>query len=141
MPAFLKRNMIYAVVILAIICLSITAFCHTYTKEIYFSTPFYLKRGGTPWEKFGRLAGILKNQPGEFTIEIYSHTRGALIRTEKHYGFLSVFQTDWLAPGTYTFTFKTQGYEPSPLKSLKIEDGSDCLLNVEFGKTAYKRNY
>jgi hypothetical protein len=133
------RNVFRLALTTAVVIFSFAALCRE-AKDVYFSKPEYFKRTTQPWAKLTRLVGELKNPPPQFTIDIYSHSTGQIIRTETHSGSLSVFQTGWLSPGTYTFTFNAEGYEPSPLKSLKVEANSDCFIKVEFGKIAYKKS-
>jgi len=110
-------------------------------KEIYFSSPKYLKRTTELWAKQSRIVGELKNPPPSFTIEIYSHSLGKIVRTDSFDDKLTVYETGWLPPGTYTLEFKADGFDKSFVKSLKLQARTDCLINVDFGKIAYDRNY
>lgn len=108
-------------------------------KEITIQSPKYLKRTSKLWEKRSRIVGELKDAPLEFTIEVMSSSGSEALLTEKHNGNLSVYETGWLVPGTYTVVFSAEGYQRQPFKKIKLEPFSDCLLNVTFGKIAYKR--
>jgi hypothetical protein len=110
-------------------------------KEIYFSSPKYLKRTTELWAKQSRIVGELKNPPPSFTIEIFSHSENKIVRTDSFDDNLTVYETGWLPPGTYTLEFKADGFDKSFVKSLKLQAGTDCLINVDFGKIAYNRNY
>lgn len=120
---------------------STTVFAPEY-KEVIYGKPEHVARKGVAWAKQSRIIGMLKNAPRDFTIDIYSHSLGKIVSTEIHHNYLTVYQTSWFAPGTYTMTVKAEGYDPHiSLKSFKLEAGSDCFLNLEFGKIAYKKNY
>ena len=129
-----------SVITLFLIIITVSSYAGKY-KEIYFSTPKYLKRQSEPWKKMSRVVGELKYAPEVFTVEIFSHTVGKIVKTETFTNKISVYETDWLPPGTYTLEFKAEGYDKSFVKSLKLEAGTDCLINVEFGKIEYQRNY
>jgi len=88
-----------------------------------------------------RVVGELKNAPAEFTIEFYSHSVGKVIKTETFTNKISVYESGWLAPGTYTLQLKAEGYDKTFIKSLKLQAETDCLINIEFGKIEYNRNY
>lgn len=123
-----------------LLAIAVSSFAGKY-KEINFSTPKYLPRKSEPWKKMTRVVGELKYAPESFTIEIFSHSVGKVIKTETFTNKISVYETDWLPPGTYTLEFKAEGYDKSFVKSLKLEAESDCFINVEFGKIEYNRNY
>ncbi|HPN84204.1 MAG TPA: hypothetical protein PK821_02605 [Victivallales bacterium] len=124
--------------VVVLMLMGVSSFAGKY-KEIYFSSPLYLKRNSEHWDKQTRLVGQLKNAPSEFKVDIYS--QGRLLRTETFNNNFHIYETGWLAPGTYTFQFKAEGYDKCFIKSLKLNAGSDCVINVDFGKIAYDRNY
>lgn len=110
-------------------------------KEMENSKPFYLKRTGAQWEKKGRIIGELKNTPKTFSIEIWlaSSKIGKALKTETFDSNLTVYETGWLGVGTYYIVFKSEGYYDQTVGNVTINPYSDCVINIVFGLTEYKR--
>lgn len=110
-------------------------------KEMELGKPFYLKRTGAQWEKQGRIIGELKNTPKAFTIDfcVPGTTPPRILKTQTFDVNLSVYETGWLGAGTYDIVYKSEGYVDMTLKNIIIKPYSDCVINVVFGLTEYRR--
>jgi hypothetical protein len=110
-------------------------------KEMDSSKPFYLKRTNTQWEKQGRIIGEIKNTPKSFSIDICLAGSKPLkvIKTETFDANLSVYEIGWIGLGTYDIVYKSEGYIDSTVKNVSIKTYSDCVINIVFGLTEYKR--
>ena len=111
-------------------------------KEIELAKPSYLKRTNSQWEKNGRIIGEVKNTPKSFSIDICStgaKTPGKVLKTEVFSDNLTVYETGWLGAGSYDIVFKSEGYIDATARNVIIKPYSDCVINVIFGLTEYKR--
>jgi hypothetical protein len=110
-------------------------------KEIELEKPFYLKRTNAQWEKQGRIIGEIKNTPKSFTIDIcVQGSRPAkIIKTETFNINLTVYETCWLGVGAYDIVIKSEGYIDQTVKDVTIKPYADCVMNIVFGLTEYKR--
>jgi hypothetical protein len=110
-------------------------------KEMDNSKPFYLKRTNAQWEKKGRIIGELKNTPKAFSIDICVAGSKPLkvLKTETFDVNLSVYETGWIVVGTYDIVYKSEGYMDQTVKNVSMKPYSDCVINIVFGLTEYKR--
>ncbi|MFA6294164.1 MAG: hypothetical protein WC637_20405 [Victivallales bacterium] len=110
-------------------------------KEIECAKPFYLKRTNPQWEKQGRIVGESKNTPNSFSIDICVPNSNPLkvLKTETFRDRLTVYETGWLGIGTYDLIYKSEGYIDQWRKNVTVNPYSDCVINVVFGLTEYKR--
>lgn len=107
------------------------------------SKPEYMKRKANSWKKRARLVGVLKNQPKSFTIEIYkagTFAKKDLIATITVDGDINVYESDWLAPGTYDIIIKGGIYSPYKVKNIKLKPNTDCRIDIEFGTEVFMRS-
>ncbi len=113
-------------------------------KEMESSKPSYLKRTTAQWEKQGRVVGELKYTPKAFTIDIYpagtaKSVDSKPLKTITPNVNLTVYDTGWLAIGSYDIVFKSEGYVDQVISNIKINPYTDCVINIIFGQIEYKR--
>lgn len=102
------------------------------------SKPEYLQRKGELWKAQGRLVGTIENAPDQFTI-VFTHKVKKTTHESQHNGHLTVYESIWLIPGKYDIEIKAKGFETYLMRDLEIKQGSDCLMNITFGKKVYDR--
>jgi hypothetical protein len=110
-------------------------------REIELAKPSYLKRTNSQWEKNGRIIGEVKNTPKSFSIDICTPggKTAKVLKTEIFSDNLTVYETGWLGAGTYDIVYKAEGYMDMAARNVIIKPYSDCVINVIFGLTEYKR--
>lgn len=110
-------------------------------KEMEIGKPSYLKRTNAQWERQGRIIGEIKNMPKSFTVDICvpGSTPLKILKTEKFDINLTVYETCWIGVGTYDLVYKSEGYIDMTLKNVTIKPNSDCVINIVFGLTEYRR--
>ncbi|HCE41985.1 MAG TPA: hypothetical protein DET40_00360 [Lentisphaeria bacterium] len=111
-------------------------------KEIENSAHFYLKRSSPQWEKQGRIIGEVAYPPKAYTIDIFIAGTKLLdkpLKTISPNPNLTVYDTGWLAAGTYDIVVKSAGYVDHHITAVKITPYSDCVINLVFGQIEYKR--
>ena len=110
-------------------------------KEIETAKPFYLKRTNAQWERQGRIIGEIKNTPKSFTIDICMPNSNPvkILKTESFNDKLTVYETGWLGAGTYDILYKSEGYIDQAARNVTVKPGSDCVINIVFGLTEYRR--
>ena len=130
---------------LLIIGLAFSVFSADYmnrrVKEIENAKPFYLKRTSAQWERQGRIIGEIKNMPKLFYIDICvaGSKPAKVLKTETYDVNLTVYETGWLGIGTYDIVFRSEGYVDQVVRDVVIKPNSDCVIDVVFGLTEYKR--
>ncbi|GEM_PF-2559601 len=113
-------------------------------KEMEHTSPAFIKRSMALWEKQSRIVGELKNTPAAFTIELYaagsSNTPGSkplsVISPNVN---LTIYDTGWIATGTYDVVYKSEGYVDHRVPNLKLSPYTDCVINLYFGTVEYRR--
>ena len=110
-------------------------------KEMETAKPFYLKRTSAQWEKQSRIIGATKNTPKTFYIDICAAGLSTvrILKTETFSDNLTVYETGWIGPGTYDIVYRSEGYVNMTLRNVIIKSYSDCVINIVFGLTEYKR--
>ncbi|HBC87424.1 MAG TPA: hypothetical protein DCZ94_10755 [Lentisphaeria bacterium] len=114
-------------------------------KEMEHATPFYIKRTSSQWDKQGRILGELRNTPAAFTIDICAPANADKTLNDKPLKTitpnvnLTVYDTGWIAAGTYDIIYKSQGYVDHRVPNVKISSYSDCVINIYFGQIEYRR--
>lgn len=108
-------------------------------QEVEPDKPFYLTRKHEAWQARSRVVGVVRNPPAQFVIEYINPATLQAVRTETHTGALSVYESGWLAIGTYDIVVKAEGFIDQRIVGVKLKAGSDCVLNLLFNPTLYKR--
>jgi hypothetical protein len=110
-------------------------------KEMELAKPFYLKRTSAQWERQSRIIGTTKNTPKTFSIDICvaGSNPSRVLKTETFSDDLTVYETGWIGAGTYDLVFKSEGYVNMTSRNITIKPYSDCVINIVFGLTEYKR--
>ncbi len=137
-----KRPLLFALVFFGLAFVAFSAdYMNRKVKEMDTPKPFYLKRTNAQWDKQGRIIGVLKNTPKSFSIDICLAGSKPLkvMKTETFDANLSVYETGWLGLGTYDIVYKSEGYIDLTVKNVSIKPYSDCVINIVFGLTEYKR--
>ncbi len=108
-------------------------------QEIEPEKPFYLARKHEAWQARSRVVGVVRNPPAQFVIEFINPATLQAVRTETHAGALTVYESGWLAIGTYDIVVKAEGFLDQRIAGVKLKPASDCVLNLLFNPTLYKR--
>ena len=106
-------------------------------KEMYFSKPIYISRHTSPWSNSGRITGVVKNPPSNFTVQFFSVSQGKIVNTFKAPGKLYIYMSNFLPPGTYKVTIKAPEYSDGIARKIKVVPGKDCVLNVRFSDRVF----
>ena len=134
----IKSKFIFFMLMFAITLLPLSLMAYK-VKEVESSQGKDIPRKSKLWAKEGRIVGELKRPPGKFTIEVRRQGSNAPILTEEHYGYLTIFETAFIAPGKYVITIKAEGYIDHITKNVTVKPGNDCMLYLSFGTIAYIR--
>ena len=129
---------IFILLFMLIVPLFLTGGKPTKHKEMYFDGEVrYLKRTEGPWNKRGRVVGVLDNPPQELEIEFYSISRGRPVYKYKAPGKMYIYASRFLPPGRYNVTFKAEGYANLTKKNLKVIREADCMVNIRFSSRVF----
>ena len=105
--------------------------------------PEYLKRKGAAWKKRTRLVGLVKKAPAKFIIRFEDvnemDPEKIVVLSQECNGNLTVYETDWLRPGTYNIIITAEGYQDFPIKKVQLKARSDCLINILFSNVEYRQ--
>ncbi len=110
-----------------------------YHKEVEFGKTVYLKRSSKAWKDRSRFVGEVKNPPKKYTLEVrqYGLSGDPVVKLEMS-GNFHVFESSWLQPGKYDITVIADGYKTVKISGVELKPGTDCLVNVKFGKEEMK---
>jgi len=108
-------------------------------REVEPEKPVYLARKHEAWQTRSRVVGVIHHPPAQFVIEYINPATLQAVRTETHSGALSVYESGWLAIGTYDLVIKAEGFLDQRIAGVKLKPGSDCVINLIFNPTLYKR--
>ena len=125
-----------ALLIAIVICLSCSAVflasaASSNRGKIESGKPQYVKKGGGPWEKQGRIVGLAKKAP-RFIVELRT-TDGYVVKlTDSEKG--GAYELEWLDPGTYDLRITAEGFCPLEMKRLGVKASYDLRIDLEFTK-------
>ncbi len=130
-------------VFLGLFCLSplgaVDLFKNKYRELESHSDPVYLKRKGEAWARHGRLVGMTRKPPPQFTMELYRFDPEKPAYTFSFDGNMHIYETSFVTPGTYSVQIVAKGYSASRIRGVKIKAGADCMVNLQFGTRLYTR--
>lgn len=107
-------------------------------KEMYSDGAMkYLKRTEGPWDKRGRVVGVLTNPPEDLEIEFYSLSRGKVVYKYKAPGRMFIYASRFLPPGRYNITYNAGGYAKHTKNNIKVISKADCMLNLKFSERVF----
>ena len=132
-----RKSVILFSMLLTLLYFPLTSWGLSKHKEMNYEKITYTERDGLSWNKAGRVVGELNNAPKKLTIEFFSVSQGKIIYIYKAPGMLNIYMSRFLPPGTYNVTFKSHGYDDYLIRSVKVKAGSDCFLNMKFGRKVF----
>ena len=144
----MKRFLAFSILAAALLS-TIVAVAKDYTNTEYreiesYSAPKYIKRHGADWEKASRIIGEVFYPADKYTVEIYAKGKSKIndakpLKTKSYSGKISVYETDFIAPGVYDIIYKAEGYTDLYANAIELKPTSDCVINVTFGTVVRRK--
>jgi len=101
-------------------------------KKIVAGKPTYKSKGDHPsWKEKGRIVGLVRQCPGA-TIEALDADGKEVVQKCTVAAKGTVYELQWLAPGTYVLRVSADGYETLLVPGLVVKVNNDLHLNIEF---------
>ncbi|HUT35106.1 MAG TPA: hypothetical protein VNE39_16565 [Planctomycetota bacterium] len=101
-------------------------------KRIVAGKATYKPKGDNPaWAEKGRIVGLVRQCPG-CTIEVLDAEGKEVVLSTTVAAKGTVYELQWLKPGTYHVRVKAEGYAPLIVERLVVKAKNDLLMNIEF---------